>query len=110
MKAGGQRTHGGGLILFNGKTFKSFDLSQFSGIDPEIMLINCITEDNGIIWIGTVGGLLKYDGSKFSIYRQSDGLPSNNVNDILVDNNGVWICTNGGLTNGFILNSPLVGR
>ena len=99
MKAGSQRTHGGGLVLFNGKTFKSFDLSQFSGIDPETMLINCITENNGIIWIGTVGGLLKYDGSKFSIYRQSDGLPSNNVNDVLVDNNGVWICTNGGLTN-----------
>ena len=98
-KAGGQRTHGGGLILFNGKTFKSFDLSQFSGIDPSTTLINCITEDNGTIWVGTVGGLLKYDGSKFSIYRQSDGLPDNNVNDVLIDNNGVWICTNGGLAN-----------
>jgi len=99
MKAGGRRTHGGGLTLYNGKTFKSFDLSQFSGIDPRTMLINCITEYNGTIWIGAVGGLLKYDGSKFTIYRQSDGLPSNNINDILVDNNGVWICTNGGLAN-----------
>ena len=61
--------------------------------------MNCITEDNGIIWIGTIGGLLKYDGSKFQLFRVSDGLPSNNVNDILVDNNGVWICTNGGLAN-----------
>ena len=43
--------------------------------------------------------MVKYDGSKFTIYRQSDGLPSNNINDILVDNNGVWICTNGGLAN-----------
>ena len=99
MKAGGRRTHGGGLTLYNGKTFKSFDLSQFSGIDPRTMHINCITEYNGTIWIGAVGGLLKYDGSKFTIYRQSDGLPSNNINDILVDNNGVWICTNGGLAN-----------
>ena len=99
MKAGGQATHGGGLTLYNGKTFKSFDLSQFSGIDPRTILVNCITEDNGTIWIGTVGGLLKYDGSKFQLFRVSDGLPSNNVNDILVDNNGVWICTNGGLAN-----------
>ena len=99
MKAGGQRTHGGGLTLFNGKTFKSFDLSQFSGNDPTTMHVNCITENNGTIWIGTVGGLLKYDGSKFEIYRKSDGLPDNNINDILVDNNGVWICTNGGLAN-----------
>ena len=99
MKAGGQATHGGGLTLYNGKTFKSFDLSQYSGIDPRTMTVNCITEDNGTIWIGAVGGLLKYDGSKFQIFRVSDGLPSNNVNDILVDNNGVWICTNGGLAN-----------
>ena len=25
-------------------------------------------------------------------FKYLDGLPSNNVNDILVDNDGVWIC------------------
>ena len=97
MKAGSPQTHGGGLTLFNGKTFKSFDLTQFSGIDPMIMLINCITEHNGTLWIGTRGGMLKYDGSKFQIFRDLDGLPANNVNEILIDENGVWICTDGGL-------------
>ena len=35
MKAGGQATHGGGLTLYNGKTFKSFDLSQFVALTLE---------------------------------------------------------------------------
>ena len=38
-----------------------------------------------------MGGLLIYDGSKFKIYRDTQGLPSNNINDILIDNNGIWI-------------------
>ncbi|MBT3589209.1 MAG: response regulator [Candidatus Marinimicrobia bacterium] len=98
-KAGTFRTYGGGLTLYNGKTFKSFDLTPFTGIDLNIAVINCIKEYDGTIWIGTLGGLLKYDGSKFHMYTKSDGLPSNNINDILIDNNGIWICTNSGLAN-----------
>ena len=99
MKAGSRQTLGGGITLFNGKTFKSFDLTQFTGIDSKTSWVNCIKQDGGNIWIGTVGGLLQYDGSKFHIFRETDGLPSNNINDILVDNNGVWICTVKGLVN-----------
>jgi len=98
-KAGFPRTLGGGLTLYNGKTFKSFDLSNFTGIDLDIAIVNCIKEYDGTIWVGTDGGLLQYDGSKFHIYRKTDGLPSNFIHDILIDNNGVWICTNGGLAN-----------
>ena len=100
MKAGGPQTEGGGLTLYNGKSFKSFDLTQFSSLDIRTTNINCIKEFKGNLWIGTQGGgLLKYDGSKFSIFRKSDGLPSNIVNDIYEDNGGLWICTNGGLAN-----------
>ena len=98
-KAGAMATHGGGLTLYNGKTFKSYDLSQFSGTNIRTTLVNCIKEKDGIIYIGTMGGLLIYDGSKFKIYRDTQGLPSNNINDILIDNNGIWICTSNGLAN-----------
>ena len=76
MKAGGPQTEGGGLTLYNGKSFKSFDLTQFSSLDIRTTNINCIKEFRGNLWIGTQGGgLLKYDGSKFSIFRKSDSLP-----------------------------------
>ena len=31
--------------------------------------------------------------------QDTQGLPSNNINDILIDNNGIWICTSNGLAN-----------
>jgi ligand-binding sensor domain-containing protein/serine phosphatase RsbU (regulator of sigma subunit) len=98
--AGGQVTIGGGLTVFNGKIFKSYDLSTLSGFNPWIACINKIENDNkGNIWIGTMGGLLKYNESRFEIISQSNGLPSNTVRDILIDDNGIWVGTDGGLVN-----------
>ena len=44
--AGGQVTIGGGLTVFNGKIFKSYDLSTLSGFNPWIACINKIENDN----------------------------------------------------------------
>jgi signal transduction histidine kinase/CheY-like chemotaxis protein/ligand-binding sensor domain-containing protein len=97
-KTGGDWTIGGGLSIFNGKTFKSFDLTTLQNLDPKVSGIRVIERDeSGNMWIGTHGGLLRYDGSKFHIYRTSDGLAANNVSDILIDENGVWVCTSNGL-------------
>ena len=49
------------------------------------------------MWIGTEAGLLKYDGSKFHLI--SNGLPGNRIADILIDDNGLWLCTDNGLAN-----------
>ena len=52
------------------------------------------TDSEGNIWLGTQGnGLLKYDGLKFTALERENGLPSNFILDILIDNNGVWIAT-----------------
>ncbi|SVD04741.1 uncharacterized protein METZ01_LOCUS357595, partial [marine metagenome] len=99
-KTGGNVTIGGGLSIFNGKTFKSFDLTTLQNLDPLVSSVRVIEKDeSGNMWIGTHGGLLKYDGSKFHIYRQVNGLPRNTVNDILIDDNGLWVCTSNGLVN-----------
>ena len=47
-----------------------------------VSVIEMDSEEN--IWIGTSGyGLLKYDGLKFTTYKTEDGLPNNNINDII---------------------------
>ena len=98
--AGGPVTIGGGLTVFNGKIFKSYDLSSLSDFNPWIACINKIENDNkGNIWIGTMGGLLKYDESRFEIISVNNGLPSYVVRDILIDDNGIWVGTDGGLVN-----------
>ena len=98
---GGYYAIGGGLSIYNGKNFKSIDLSKFHNLNEESSTCSVIEKDFlGNIWIGTLGGgLLKYDGTSFEQFTTNDGLPSNYIRDILVDDHGLWICTVNGLAN-----------
>jgi len=67
--------------------------------------VNCILQDKrGFIWIGTDDGLNRYDGSHFTIYRNTPGnsttVSGNIISDLLEDEQQVlWIATaDGGLT------------
>jgi PAS domain S-box-containing protein len=55
---------------------------------------------NGTLWIGTQGGLNRFDPQtqKFRAYREKQGLPNDTVLGILEDDDGyLWITTNNGL-------------
>jgi signal transduction histidine kinase/CheY-like chemotaxis protein/ligand-binding sensor domain-containing protein len=64
--------------------------------------VNCIVKDKkGFLWFGTVDGLNKFDGYKFTVYRydphDSTSLPNNGINAMHEDRHGnLWIGTNGG--------------
>ena len=61
--------------------------------------ITVINEDkSGNLLFGTWAGIVKYDGSSFSITDMKGALPSNFVQDILIDDNKMWVATNKGLT------------
>lgn len=65
---------------------------------------NCIREifkdSRGFLWIGTDGGLTKFDGKNFTIYTSQDGLAGNKIRSITEDNTGkIWIgCNEGGVS------------
>jgi ligand-binding sensor domain-containing protein len=58
----------------------------------------CLAQDReGYIWVGTMGGLARYNGSRFVTYTKGYGLMNNRVRDLLVDRSGaLWIATDGG--------------
>ncbi|WP_432713296.1 hybrid sensor histidine kinase/response regulator transcription factor [Pedobacter sp.] len=65
--------------------------------------INCVREDhNGNIWVGSLrGGLSLYHAktNSFTTYTKAKGMASDNIIDILVDNEGMlWLSTDFGLT------------
>nr|WP_226904835.1 hybrid sensor histidine kinase/response regulator transcription factor [Pedobacter schmidteae] len=65
--------------------------------------INCVKEDReGNIWVGSLrGGLSLYHPKtgSFSTYTKADGLASDNIIDMLADNEGMlWLSTDRGLT------------
>jgi ligand-binding sensor domain-containing protein/signal transduction histidine kinase len=53
----------------------------------------CLTQDlAGNLWIGTLGGLSRYDGKNFTNYTVRNGLQSNAVWSVAVDSQGsIWI-------------------
>ncbi len=58
-----------------------------------------VQDRQGHLWIGTLGGLSRYDGRTFTNYTVRDGLPSNTVNALHLDRQGrLWIGTMKGVS------------
>jgi signal transduction histidine kinase/ligand-binding sensor domain-containing protein len=89
-------TYGGGLNVFDGLKFKSFNTS--SGlVDNSIYYI--AEDENGIIWLATTRGLSSFDGLKFKNYFVEDGLLSNDIYSLkVVEGNKLLIGTTNGLS------------
>ena len=60
--------------------------------------VRCVMQDKqGYLWLGTNGGMSRFDGKNFVHYTKNNGLPNNTVNAIHQDNDGnIWSGTNGG--------------
>jgi len=56
-------------------------------------------DDDGYIWVGTLGGLSKFNSLDFQNYSTNNGLFNNQVNSIYKDKSGdIWIGTIGGVS------------
>jgi ligand-binding sensor domain-containing protein len=73
------------------------DLSAELGrIGPPIFVIR--ESSDGSIWFGTRNGLFRYQNGAMTRYSAGDGLPSDDVKDILEDRQKrLWFATFGGL-------------
>lgn len=60
----------------------------------------CLAQDKtGNLWIGTMGGLSRYDGKTFANYTVRNGLLANIVTSVAADNRGnIWIGSQKGLS------------
>ncbi len=56
------------------------------------------TDNANNIWIGTTGGLVKFDGTSFTLYTTTNGLPTNIINSLESINNMLYIGTPLGLS------------
>lgn len=88
-------TDGFGAYISDLKT-----LRQLPG--TEFLIVNTAFIDKNNIWLATESGILKYTKIKKSYTLQltitkNDGLPSNNVNDLLLYEDKLMACTNKGI-------------
>lgn len=85
---------GAGIVKYDGNKFTTYMNNDFCN-----SYVGGIREDrNGNIWFYTDGCVMRYDGTNFKSFDEDDGLASNTVYLIEVDEKGrLWIGTNKGL-------------
>ncbi|MBD3234728.1 MAG: hypothetical protein GF315_13465 [candidate division Zixibacteria bacterium] len=61
--------------------------------------INCVAFEDGIAWIGTTQGLVRFDVQResFRVFRVFNGLLSNYISTIAIDGYQLWVGTDNGL-------------
>ena len=76
--------------------FEVFNLKQ--GI-PQSQVTALAQDHDGYLWVGTWGGLTRFNGSEFKNFFIHDGLRSSRIQELLAASDGtVWVATAGGLS------------
>ncbi len=55
-------------------------------------------DEDGYLWMGTAGGVSRFDGQDFKSYSTESGLPDNSIKDIKVYDDAVWVSSQFGIT------------
>ena len=91
-------TFGGGLVRFRqGRGDQIHRFTVKDGLTHDVVL--SIEQDGeGIFWLGTRGGLSRFDGRHFTTYRQNEGVFHDAVQRAADDGRGyLWLTTNRGV-------------
>lgn len=66
---------------------------------PQSQVTTLAQDDEGYLWVGTWGGLARFNGSSFKSFFIEDGLRSSRIHELLAAGDGtVWVATDGGLS------------
>ncbi|MBI3470485.1 MAG: response regulator [Candidatus Solibacter usitatus] len=74
---------------------------QHYGVDEGLssLATRALLQDRqGFIWVGTIRGLYRFDGSRFTLFTENDGLPGSRVRSLHISADGaLWVATTEGL-------------
>lgn len=86
------------LFFFNGvaQQYPSRHITIKDGL-PDKSVYSILKDHNGVLWLGTMNGLVSISGKDIKVYKMSDGLPHNSCWQLVEDQyNTIWIGTYGG--------------
>lgn len=94
------------MVLVAGASFAQkvtpYSLYNYSPVNglPQSQVHAIIEDANGYLWIGTEGGgLARFDGREFKVYTTLDGLLTNLINGLYIDNkSNLWVLHPQGLS------------
>ena len=75
------------LVTASASQAQILNLQHYSNRDglPQTQGLALLQDSAGYLWIGTYGGLSRFNGREFKTYTSNDGLPSNAVHSLHVD-------------------------
>ncbi len=76
-------------------SFMSFNTAQ--GL-PQSQVSSIIQDEQGYLWVGTLGGLAKFNGKEFETFTTENGLLNNRITFLTIIDNVLWIGHEGGVT------------
>lgn len=78
-------------------TFSASRIRSFS----DSFAVTAIADSPSTLFVGTAHGLLRWEGGRYTVLSQRDGLPADRVAAVTVDGGGaVWLATAKGLSRG----------
>ena len=87
----------GGLVKWELPERKYTVYTTIDGL-PSNILNDVIVDKEERLWIGSMDGIVMFDGKVWKRYGLSHGLPSVEINDLGLDKNGVlWVATAAGI-------------
>ncbi|HMR85178.1 MAG TPA: two-component regulator propeller domain-containing protein, partial [Niabella sp.] len=82
--------HGQRLPFENFNVEKGLSQSQVTSITQDI---------RNYLWVGTIGGLNRFDGTRFKTFSKQDGLSSSYISCLYTSKKGdIWIGTTRGIS------------
>ena len=88
------------LVLSDGAIAQKYAFTTYSteqGL-PQSQ-VNAICQDKeGYLWVGTLGGLAKFNGNIFTTFSSTDGLLNNRVTALAYIDNTLWVGHDGGIS------------
>ncbi|MCR5365850.1 MAG: response regulator [Prevotella sp.] len=93
-------TQGNGLWCYQVKDrqFRQYSHDEKNATSLPDNQVNCgMIDGSGRLWVGTLGGLCRYDTSKDCFERIALDVPSENIMSMVEDNGALWLSTERGI-------------
>lgn len=91
------------LLLFTvsfAQKYSFINYSIESGL-PQSQVSSFIQDDNGYLWVGTMGGLAKFNGQSFFTYTTKSNLLNNRISSLSYNNDSLFAGHEGGFSIGY---------
>ncbi|MEY4604634.1 MAG: hypothetical protein RIT43_1926 [Bacteroidota bacterium] len=85
----------GGFLYSQRFAFVNFNTAQ--GL-PQSQVTSIVQDDLGALWVGTLGGIGRFNGKEFTSYTTENGLLNNRISCLSVQGEKVWAGHEGGVS------------